>query len=126
MTGTKTKDCINLRGLKFYGYHGCLPEERSLGQFFSVDLTLNLDLRRAGQSDNLCDTVNYAEAVTVVQQIVAGEPHKLLESVAEQIAAELLQKFPPLESLTVTVHKPTAPLQVEFADASVSVTRERI
>ena len=118
-------DCINLRGLKFYGYHGCMAEERALGQIFTVDLALYLDLSTAGQSDNLADTLNYAEAVGLVQNIVEGEPQRLLERVAEKIAAALLVKYPLLVSLTVTVHKPNVPLIVECADVAVTVTRER-
>lgn len=118
-------DCINLRGLKFYGYHGCMAEERALGQIFTVDLALYLDLSTAGQSDNLADTLNYAEAVGLVQNIVEGEPQRLLERVAEKIAAALLAEYPLLVSLTVTVHKPNVPLIVECADVAVTVTRER-
>mmetsp|Transcript_30623 Transcript_30623/g.59030 ORF Transcript_30623/g.59030 Transcript_30623/m.59030 type:complete len:88 (+) Transcript_30623:2-265(+) len=59
-TETRPTDRIFLRGLRFHGFHGVLPEERSLGQKFVVDLTLAVNLQRAGLSDNLEHTVNYA------------------------------------------------------------------
>ncbi|HZK19007.1 MAG TPA: dihydroneopterin aldolase, partial [Clostridia bacterium] len=53
------KDRIFLQGLQFFGYHGVLPEERELGQRFTVDLEMAMDLAEAGRTDNLDDTVNY-------------------------------------------------------------------
>ncbi|KAK3275418.1 hypothetical protein CYMTET_16452 [Cymbomonas tetramitiformis] len=89
------QDQIFLRGLLFHGYHGVLPEENVLGQKFIVDLVLSADLQLAGQSDNLENTVNYAEVYKSVKGVVEGPHHQLIESVAESIASEtrLVYKF---------------------------------
>ena len=101
-------DRIVLDHMEFYGYHGCLPEERQQGQTFFVDAVLHLDLRAAGEQDNLAQTVNYADVFTKIRSIVEGEPANLIEAVAE-----------------VTVHKPSAPIPGPFRDVSVSIMRER-
>src|SRR5918992_6150404 len=86
-------DEILLEGMRFYAYHGVNPEERALGQRFSVDVVLGVDLRRAGQSDNLADTVSYSAVYKLVRQIVEGQPRQLIEAVAEEIAAAILMEF---------------------------------
>ena len=88
-------DEILLEGMRFYAYHGVNPEERALGQRFTVDVVLAVDLRRPGQSDDLADTVSYSAVYKVVRGIVEGEPRKLIEAVAEEIAAAILTGFPP-------------------------------
>ncbi|MCR5758287.1 MAG: dihydroneopterin aldolase [Selenomonas sp.] len=118
-------DKIKLTGLNFYGYHGVLPEERQMGQEFSVDVTMYLDLQDAGQTDKLAATVNYADVYRVVKKIVEGEPRNLIESVGEDVAQTILQKFLLVAKVRVTVHKPHAPLPGVFTDACISVVRSR-
>src|SRR5215213_4523063 len=86
-------DEILLEGMRFYAYHGVNPEERSLGQRFTVDVALAVDLRRPGQSDDLADTVSYSAVYKVVKGIVEGRPRQLIEAVAEEIAAAILTEF---------------------------------
>ena len=118
-------DKIELIGLDFFGYHGCLPRERVEGQHFLVDLTLYVDLQPAGISDDLAKTVNYAAVFETVKQIVTGEPCNLIETVAERIAKAVLEQYELVNKLAVTVHKPTAPLPGQFQDAAVSIERGR-
>ena len=73
-------DIIFLNGMRFYGYHGVLPAENEIGQVFIVDVTLKVDLKDAGQSDDVEDTVNYGEVFEDVKTIVEGEPSKLIAS----------------------------------------------
>lgn len=117
-------DYIDLTALKFTGYHGCLPAERVQGQIFLVDARLGLDLSLAGTTDDLSHTVNYAAVYTDIKDIVTGEPKNLIESVAETIATTLLQKYP-LQQVTITIHKPHAPIAGAFTDISVSITRKK-
>ena len=79
-------DAILLEGLRFFGYHGLYPEERTLGQRFLVDVEAELDLRDAGLHDELDETVNYQSLYTLVRSIVEGEPMMLIEAVADRIA----------------------------------------
>ena len=118
-------DEIRLDGMEFYGYHGCLAEERERGQVFYVDAVLALDLFEAGRHDALAATVNYAEVYARVRAIVEGEPFHLIEAVAERIAADLLAAYAPLRRVAVTVHKPAAPIGGRFRDVSVHIVRER-
>jgi dUTP pyrophosphatase len=120
-------DLIELRGLLFYGYHGALPEERSLGQRFEVDLRLGLDLGPAGRADDLGLTVNYAEVADAVRTVVEGSPVNLIEALAERIAARVLADFTPIRRVEVLVKKPSAPIAaVPSARVSVRISRDRV
>lgn len=103
-------DKIILEGMEFYGYHGVNSEERTQGQRFVVDLELTADLARAGKSDDLSETVNYAAVFKVTKGIVEGEPRNLIEAVAESLASEILSRFP-VEAVRVRVRKPWAPIK---------------
>ena len=73
-------DKIILEKMDFYGYHGVYPEENKLGQRYRVDLTLYVDLKTAGQTDDLSNSVNYAEIYTLCKEIVEGKPFNLIEA----------------------------------------------
>ncbi|MBR2214550.1 MAG: dihydroneopterin aldolase [Selenomonadaceae bacterium] len=118
-------DEIKLNGLEFFGYHGCLPHEHEIGQLFLVDVSLDIDLKPAGQHDELADTVNYSEIYDLIREIMTGETRKLIEALAEDIAASILQAHPAVCAAHVSVHKPYAPLPGKFRDVSVSITRDR-
>lgn len=117
-------DAITLTGMRFYGYHGCLPEERQQGQTFLVDLSLRLSLAAAGQTDDLRQSVDYAQVFALVRGVVEGEPVQLIETVAERIAQAVLEAFPQLFSVEVTVHKPDAPIPGSFGDVAVHIVRQ--
>jgi dihydroneopterin aldolase len=108
-------------GMAFFGRHGVFPAERELGARFSVDVELVGDLRAAGASDRLEDTVDYARAYDLVREVVEGEPCHLLEAVAQRIADRLLQ-LPRVTRATVRVHK-KPPLPGEFRLVAVEITR---
>ena len=123
---TSGPDEILLEGMRFYAYHGVNPEERALGQRFTVDVVLAVDLHRAGQSDDLAHTVSYSAVYKVVRAIVEGEPRQLIEAVAEEVASAILTGFPPVEQVTVTVRKPAAPMKGSLLDAAgVRIVRSR-
>lgn len=103
-------DLILLGNLRFYGYHGVIPEEAKLGQEFVIDLTLETDLRAAGQSDDLQHTIHYGDVYAQVRRIVEGERYNLLEALAENLAASLLKQHPQVTAITVRVTKPNAPI----------------
>ena len=103
-----SKDLILLTGMEFLGRHGCSEEERKHLQPFIVDAELSLDLSKAGNSDDLTDTVDYVQVFDEVKRIVTGTPKNLIEAVAEDIAQSLLKNFEQIESLKITIHKPAA------------------
>ena len=118
-------DRIFLRGMRFMACHGVLPHEREVPQPFEVDVELGLDLRSAGESDDLDDTVNYAKVYDVVSTVLTVARKYLIEAIAEEIADDLLRDFDSLRWVRVTVHKPTAPIDGIFSDVGVTILRRR-
>ena len=118
-------DKIYLNGLQFYGYHGALKEENTLGQTFTVDLVLELDLKEAGTNDDLDATVHYGHVYEAVKAVVEGEPLKLIEAVAERVSEKVLQAFPLIHQLTVKVIKPNPPIPGHYESVAVEMTRGR-
>jgi dihydroneopterin aldolase len=120
------EDRILLEGMVFHGRHGTLPAERELGQPFVVDLELRLDLRPAGLSDDLARTVDYGEVHRRAREIVEGPPANLTETVAERIAAAVLEGFPAVEAVRVKVGKPHVRLDgTVLAGSAVEIVRHR-
>jgi dihydroneopterin aldolase / 2-amino-4-hydroxy-6-hydroxymethyldihydropteridine diphosphokinase len=117
-------DRIVLQGISARGFHGVLDFEKADGQEFVVDVTLEVDLRRAGRSDLLTHTVNYAEVAADIVGLIAGPSLDLIETLAEQIAVSALQR-PLVQAVEVTVHKPQAPVGVPFGDVQVKIERHR-
>jgi dihydroneopterin aldolase/2-amino-4-hydroxy-6-hydroxymethyldihydropteridine diphosphokinase len=118
-------DWIVLRGVRARGRHGVLAKERERGQDFIVDVELSVDVRSAAASDDVADTVDYGALGEQVASLIEGEPVDLLETLASRIAARCLAASGPFAAI-VTVHKPQAPLTVEFADVEVRVRRDRL
>ncbi|MEV8274156.1 dihydroneopterin aldolase [Microbacterium sp. NPDC077184] len=117
-------DRITLSGLRVFGYHGVYDDEKRDGQDFVVDLRLDLDTRPAAASDDVADTVHYGELATSVAAVVAGDPVDLLETLAQRIADVALADDR-VARVEVTVHKPQAPIALQFDDVSVTITRSR-
>ena len=117
-------DRITLRGLRVRGHHGVYAHERRDGQDFVVDVTVWLDLAPAAASDDLADTLNYGELARRAAAIVGGPPADLIETVAGRIADDVLTD-PRVRAVEVTLHKPQAPIPLEFGDVAVVVHRTR-
>jgi len=119
-------DEVFLEAVRFYGYHGVNPEERVQGQRFVVDVHLETDLRPAGASDDLAQTINYSSVYQRVKAIVEGESRDLIEAVAEEIATTLLAEFPTASTATVTIRKPEVALKGAMLNAAgVHIHRTR-
>lgn len=116
-------DCIRIQGIKAFGYHGVLKSENTTGQNFLIDIELYLDLSTAAKSDQVSDTVNYAEVTALVIAEIVGKPVALIEKLAANIADQIKIKFPKVSSVSVTVHKPEAPVGATVSDISVTITR---
>jgi len=118
-------DKIYINRMEFYGYHGVFPEENRLGQRFAVDIAVSLDLKKAGETDELEHSVNYAELYQISKDIVEGPPYKLVEAVAENIAALVLKRFGLISEVTVKVIKPDPPIPGHYNSVAVEITRRR-
>eukprot|EP00244_Chara_vulgaris_P011750 TRINITY_DN5936_c0_g1_i2.p1 TRINITY_DN5936_c0_g1~~TRINITY_DN5936_c0_g1_i2.p1 ORF type:complete len:152 (+),score=29.34 TRINITY_DN5936_c0_g1_i2:63-458(+) len=116
-------DKIFVTGMIFHGYHGVHPEEKKLGQKFCVDVEASVDLRRAGETGHLEDTVSYSDLYRVVKKIVEGPPHDLLESVAHQISKSLFQELTAIRRLRIRITKPGAPIKGIFQTAGIEIYR---
>ncbi len=117
-------DRILLEGMAFYGYHGVLPEEQTEGQIFTMDVTVEADLHRAGHTDDLADSLDYRDLYARIREVMTGERFRLLEAVAEAVAHRLLE-IERVEAVTVCVRKPHVRLGGPLAHAAVEVTRRR-
>ena len=113
---------IELTGLTATGYHGVLPDERQNGQPFTVDVELRLPEPAA---DDLAATVDYSAVAAEITAQIAGPPFALIETLAWRIAENLLAAHPALYGVTVTVHKPQAPMGVAFSDVSCTINCRR-
>ena len=117
-------DSITLTGLRASAFHGVFEHEKRDGQVFVIDVTVWLDLAAAARGDELAKTIHYGELAEEVVGAVERDPVDLIETVAERIAAVVLA-HEAAERVCVTVHKPSAPITVPFADVAVTIERDR-
>ncbi len=116
-------DCIRIKNLEIYCYHGVLPEENVLGQKFLVSLDLYTDIRTVGRTDEIKDSINYAEVAHFVKQYFKDHTYKLIEAAAENLAAGVLLKYPKLTAVTLELKKPWAPILLPLETVSVKIRR---
>ena len=110
---------IRLSGLRAKGFHGVLDFERRNGQEFVVDLAIDLKMP---VTDDIAETVHYGQLAGSVVAIISGQPVNLIETLAERIAAEVLTDRR-IRCVSVTVHTPQAPIDAQFDDVSVTISR---
>jgi len=118
-------DKVMISQMEFYGYHGLFPEENKLGQRFLVDVDLFTDVKKAGKSDDMNDSIDYGYVYTLVQNVLEGEAKKLVEAVAEKVADDLLTTFANLSACTVKVIKPDPPISGHYKSVAVEIYREK-
>ncbi|MCJ7801859.1 MAG: dihydroneopterin aldolase [Candidatus Marinimicrobia bacterium] len=117
-------DVIRLKNMVFYGYHGVSESEKSLGGKFEVDLDLYQDLKKAGLSDNLKDTLNYEKIYKTVENCTKKNKYYLIETLAERIAVSILRKYK-TDRVLVRVRKPHAPLKGVLDTVEVEIVRTK-
>lgn len=100
---------VSLDGLRFHAFHGVLPQERTVGNDYVVDVRAGYDVSSACVSDDVADTLNYARMFDIVKTEMA-EPSKLLERVAWRIGEKLMAEFPAIMSLTIRLTKQNPPM----------------
>lgn len=115
---------INLKGLRFYAYHGAEVQEAVVGGWYTVDVTIKTDATIAVESDELCGTVNYAQVAAIVgeQMLIRSA---LLEHVAGRIARSVLDAFGGVRAVTVTVSKEHPPVDIPCASSGFTITVEK-
>ena len=127
MSGLEPKDgvdIIEVRGIRAFGHHGVLSEERRDGQLFVADIAIAVDTASAAASDDLARTVDYSLVAQAVHAEMAGDAVDLLETLAQRIADRCLD-FEGVRAVEVTLHKPQAPVGVPFDDVVLRIVRRR-
>lgn len=122
MTDFRTLDSIVLTGIRVYANHGVFDFERQNGQTFVIDATVWLDAAEAARSDELERTVHYGELATALAEATERDPVDLIETLAERLA-EVALSYDRVRAAEITVHKPEAPIDLEFADVAVRILR---
>lgn len=117
-------DNIKIKGLKVYAYHGMLEKEKKEGQDFYIDASLKLDSLSAGQSDNISETVNYANVCDFIVNTTKNNNWNLIEAIGENLVVGILNQHKVLQSATITINKPNSPIDHELENISVSVKRQ--
>lgn len=118
-------DKIIMQHMGFYGFHGVLEEEKTLGQKFFVDLEMSLDLSEAGRTDQVENTVSYADVYDDVKYFVESARYNLIEALAENICNMILTKYSQVTEVMVRVKKPEAPVRGVFDHFAVEIRRGR-
>jgi dihydroneopterin aldolase len=117
-------DRITLKGVEVFAHHGAFESERDQGQTFVVDVEVVIDLSEARASDELEATLDYGWLAAAIYQRVSSERWNLIERVAERVS-DIVLADTRVEKVVVTIHKPEAPIPVEFEDVSVTIERSQ-
>ena len=116
-------DKIKIKDLEVFANHGVFPEENVLGQKFVISVTMYTDTRKAGMSDDLTQSIHYGEVSHFIKKFMEEHTFKLIETVAEKLAAELLKAFPLMQKLDLEIKKPWAPVALPLDTVSVEISR---
>jgi len=117
-------DKIRLVNMSFYGYHGVHSDERRMGRKFYIDVELTMDLKAAGASDDLGQTIDYGAVYALIREIEGSKQYSLLEALAEDIARRILERFP-AQQVVVRTRKSEVPVGGLMDYAEVEITRSR-
>jgi 7,8-dihydroneopterin aldolase/epimerase/oxygenase len=118
-------DAIFVNGLVLHAYHGVMPHEGKVGQPFVLDLVLEIDLSEASRTDQLKHTVSYELLVRTASEAFCARRYRLVEAAGGAVADAVLDCYPQVRSIRITVRKPHAPIAATFDDVGVTITRAR-
>ncbi len=118
------EDWIRVNGIRLYGYHGVLANERRHGQPFEIDVSVRTCLEPAGISDDLESTVDYVHIYRTVERVFSSGTYQLIEAVAEGIAAAVLAEFPVDETI-VKIRKPAVEMPGPISSAEIEIRRKK-
>jgi 7,8-dihydroneopterin aldolase/epimerase/oxygenase len=118
-------DQVFINGLALHAYHGVMQHEAKVGQTFKLDLLLDIELAEASRSDMLKHTVSYDKVVMTASEAFCARRYRLVEAAAGAVAVAVLEGYPQVHRIRVTVHKPHAPIAATFDDVGVVIERAR-
>ena len=117
-------DYIHVRDMQFFGYHGVLREETVLGQRFRASVSLAVDIKKAGETDNLEYTVSSVGVYDICKEVIEGKPYKLIEAVAETVASRILSQYEgQVMGCRVEIIKPDPPIPGHYKEVAVEIVR---
>ncbi len=116
---------IIVKGLKLFAYHGVNPEEKVDGQNFVLDITVTLNADNAKKSDDVNDTVSYAKIIKTARAVFCEKSYDLIETAANKVGVAIMEAYPTLDSVTVLLMKPEAPIKADFEYVAVEETIKR-
>lgn len=116
---------ITLSNMVFYGYHGDLPEENTLGQRFIIDLVLTLDIAEAAATDSLHHTVDYTKVYAICRETVEKDRFKLIEALANHVIDRVLAANPIVQKVDITIKKPSVPIAGILDHVAVETSKAR-
>jgi 7,8-dihydroneopterin aldolase/epimerase/oxygenase len=117
-------DIIQLTGIRCYGYTGYLPEEQFLGQWFEVDLRISVDLKTAGHTDRIEDTLDYRGIIATVKKIISTAKFALVEKLADTIITTVLAENR-VHQVELKLHKLAAPIPDFGGRITIELTRTK-
>ena len=109
---------ILLKDICCFAYHGVAPQENIIGNEYLINLRLKVDISQAIQTDNVSDTVSYADEAVKAEMSVSS---KLLEHVCGRIAQRLLAEFPAIEEIELRLSKRNPPMGADIDSAGVEL-----
>ncbi|MDO4393717.1 MAG: 2-amino-4-hydroxy-6-hydroxymethyldihydropteridine diphosphokinase [Bacillota bacterium] len=118
-------DIIRITDIEVYANHGVMPEERILGQKFVISAEIHMDFSPAALSGNLDKTINYAQVCQFINDYTQDNTYELIETLAESLTIEILNRFTLAERVDIEVKKPWAPIGLPVSNVSVKVSRSR-
>lgn len=116
-------DKIKITNLEIFARHGVMPEETALGQKFIISAELSLSTEKAGHSDRLDDSINYASVCESIAKYNKTNTKKLIEAAAEGTAEHILLSFPQVRGIRVEIKKPNPPIHLHFDSVAVEIER---
>jgi dihydroneopterin aldolase/2-amino-4-hydroxy-6-hydroxymethyldihydropteridine diphosphokinase len=116
-------DSISIKGLKFYAKHGVLDAEKEMGQYFSLDIKFYLET--VNSDDLISKTVHYGDLSSEAVKFCSTTRFDLIETLVNKLSTHLLIKYPLIQKLNLTLHKPHAPIKEHFDDVLINIERER-
>ena len=116
---------ISIHQLALYAHHGVFAEEKVLGQRFLLDITLRVNATDALIDDDIVRSVSYAHVIEDTKTAFTAQSYNMIETAADRLASHLLARFDKARSVSVTVHKPSAPIAAQFDSISASIEKFR-
>lgn len=118
---------VRIKNAVFYAYHGALKEEKSIGGKFEADVEMHFDFSKAAKNDALELTVNYVDVYKIINDLIHKKRFNLIETLATEIADDLILKIPLIEKLTVRIRKNSVPIGglIDNVEAEVTKSNEK-